>query len=172
MKYICNINNQFTKSLVVLLFPSIFEKLNIPVDELIANDELSSKAIEYDNNFAMAYYNRGFVYLNKKQYALATEDFSKSLAIFPNDEIALNNRGIAYFSIQDYKSAVNDFSKAIEVNPRYADAYYNRGITRYHLKLFDDAQNDFIKAEHLKELINSSKQSHRLNRKIKSIPAG
>jgi tetratricopeptide (TPR) repeat protein len=53
-----------------------------------------------ETNYAVAYYNRGITYYDKKDYARAHADWEKALQLNPNDANARNNlevlRGMGY----------------------------------------------------------------------------
>jgi tetratricopeptide (TPR) repeat protein len=87
---------------------------------------------------------------------LAVEEYSKAIAINPNNENLYYDRGVAYLrkmrmsannnSISDYyeaaNNAISDYSKAIDINPEFVHAYYNRssaycGIKKYDLAIAD-----------------------------------
>ena len=96
--------------------------------------EFFTKAIESDSNNAVAYFNRGLVYL--KAGSKYTPEGRASL-----------------------EEAILDFSRAVELKPDYVEAYYHRGLARIEfihfydspfgeaqINLFNEAIVDFHKA--------------------------
>jgi tetratricopeptide (TPR) repeat protein len=105
-------------------------------------------AINLDNNFALAFNNRGNAfYFYKKEYDLAFKDYTKAIELNPNLSQAYGNRGnVFYYDKKEYDSAFKDYTKAIELDPNVAGAYNNRGLTFYFKKEYDLAIKDFDKA--------------------------
>ncbi len=85
-----------------------------------------SKAIQTNPQDSNAYYNRGNVYLEIKEYDKAIVDFSKLIEINPQYAEAYNDRGYAYYLKKDYDKAITDYSKAININPKLLKSYHNR----------------------------------------------
>jgi tetratricopeptide (TPR) repeat protein len=75
----------------------------------------------------MAYYGRGFVYDNLKQYQRAVADYDQAIRLNPEFAKAYANRGLAYTKLGQHLQAVKDFDEAIRLKPDFADAYGNRG---------------------------------------------
>jgi len=91
-------------------------------------------------------YSRGNDYLRKGEYDRAIANYTKAIALDPNDAYAYNNRGLAYRKKGEHGRAIADHSKAIALDPNYFFAYYNRGNA--HKKKGDKEQAiaDFRKA--------------------------
>jgi len=91
-------------------------------------------------------YSRGNDYLRKGEYDRAIANYTKAIALDPNDAYAYNNRGLAYRKKGEHGRAITDYDKAIALNPNYFFAYYNRGNA--HKKKGDKEQAiaDFRKA--------------------------
>lgn len=58
---------------------------------------------------ARAYFLRGNVYLDQRQFALARDDYTRALELMPEDPIAYNNRGIAHRGLGQPAQAVADY---------------------------------------------------------------
>jgi len=78
------------------------------------------KAIEIDPEYADAYYYRGLVENEKKEYATAINDFTKAIEFKANYATAYYNRGIMRIQLKDTVNACNDFSKSLDLG--YAQA--------------------------------------------------
>ncbi|MFA9476192.1 MAG: tetratricopeptide repeat protein, partial [Filomicrobium sp.] len=70
-------------------------------------------------------------------------DYTKTVALDPNDAAAYTNRGNSYDDKGEYALAIADFDKAIALNPNDANAYYNRGNAYDDKGEYDLAIADF-----------------------------
>jgi len=121
-----------------------FEKAKY--DDAISN---YSKAISLDAKYALAYGNRGFAYVLKKQPNLiiqAIQDCTKAISLRPAAPDFYFYRGEAYLQKKLIDSAIIDFTKAIQLGPDTSDYYNSRGKAYNQKSLFDLAIPDFTKA--------------------------
>ena len=121
-----------------------FEKYKY--DDAISN---YSKAISIDAKYALAYGNRGFAYVLKKQPTLiiqAIQDCTKAISLQPAAPDFYFYRGEAYLQKKLIDSALIDFTKAIQLGPDTSDYYNSRGKAYNQKGLFDLAIPDFTKA--------------------------
>jgi len=121
-----------------------------------------TKAVQIDQYFTDAWYNRALAYSKLKEYSRAIEDYTKAIDLRPHFKMAYNNRGADKNELKDYAGALKDYTKAIELNSGYAKAWYNRGIVRMNLQEYEKAVSDFTKAI---ELEPGYKEAH-INREI------
>ncbi|HTA26353.1 MAG TPA: tetratricopeptide repeat protein, partial [Bacteroidia bacterium] len=78
---------------------------NPPQPELALADY--SKAIQLNPANAMAYLNRGSLYVDQfNKYDLAIADFNKTLELDPANTDAIVNKGIAYYRKEDFDEAL------------------------------------------------------------------
>jgi len=63
------------------------------------------------------------------QYALAVEDYTRSLELNPSNIKTYNNRGYSYAKSGNYEAAIADYDQAIQLDPSNSHAYHNRGIS-------------------------------------------
>jgi tetratricopeptide (TPR) repeat protein len=105
-----------------------------------------SKAIDLDNNYVDAYYNRGWLKNNQGKYQEAIKDFDIVLTIDPKYANAYTNRGFAYNNLHQYDLAIKDYNKAIELEPTNALNYYNLGCIHNDKNQFIKAIDNFNKA--------------------------
>ena len=86
------------------------------------------KAIEHNQNFAEAYYKRGLVYLDLKQYDKAIEDFNQAIKLGSSHAAeAYYNRGVAYLHRERYDKAI------------HAETYYNCGVEHFNKEQYNEA---------------------------------
>lgn len=76
------------------------------------------------------YHNRGFAYLQARQFPEALADFSKAIEINPLDANAWMGRGTLYTRTGSHDRAIAELTRAIEIDPRYAEAYAKRCFVR------------------------------------------
>ena len=87
--------------------------------DLIKND--LDKVIELAPDFVYAYYNRGSVLTQLRDYRGALADYDKAISLNPNFAEAYFNRGLTYIFIGENSKGVADLSKAGELG--IASAY-------------------------------------------------
>lgn len=102
-------------------------------------EEEYTKAISYDPNYYLAFYNRGVIRADyKNDFTGALEDYNQCLTINPNYADPYLNRGVMKaFQFKDYNGGVTDISKYINFSPNDYMGYYNRGTIKIQL-LEDD----------------------------------
>ena len=98
------------------------EKLNKDNDAIKTYDNL----IAVDNEFTMAWYNRGRLKLLKGEYDDAISDFKRTLELEPQFADAQNEIAIAHFKQKKYVEALDDFNVAHEINDRNETVIKNK----------------------------------------------
>jgi tetratricopeptide (TPR) repeat protein len=93
-----------------------------------------------------AYFQRGNLWLHKREGALAVADFNEALAQSPNDSAILHNRGLAWGLIGEHNQAIADFTEALRLDPNYGWAYEDRGRSWATLGASENAIADFTAA--------------------------
>ncbi len=94
-------------------------------DETIA---ATTKAVQLDPKYLLAYVTRSFAYIRLGNYQLAIADCNRAIELDPKISMAYVNRGIAYAKLGDYKQVLADSNRAIELDPKISMAYVNRGM--------------------------------------------
>jgi tetratricopeptide (TPR) repeat protein len=95
---------------------------------------------------AAFYINRGTTYHALKDYPKAIADYTKAIAINPEDADAYTYRGGAYDTLKDYPKAISDYTKVIAINPEDAYGYIIRGSIYAALEDYPKAIADYTKA--------------------------
>lgn len=80
-----------------------------------------------EETLAVTFYNRGNLYLNRREFERAIEDFSRAIRLKPKYERALFQRANAYYDHGEYDRAIEDYSRTIRLSPDLAQAYFHRG---------------------------------------------
>ena len=86
------------------------------------------KVLEINPQDAVAYYNIGNIYKEKKEYDAEIESYKKALSIKPDHVQSYNNRGNALKAKGDLDAAIEQFKAAINIKPDFAEAHYNLGV--------------------------------------------
>ena len=96
-------------------------------------------AVELNQEFVNAYYNRGLILEHQGDIAGAVNDYTRVIQLDPDNENAYNNRGGLFKKQGNLSGALADFNTAIRLNPSSPEGYANRGVLW-------QAQNDLKRA--------------------------
>jgi Flp pilus assembly protein TadD len=100
-------------------------------------------AVRPDLSDADAYYRRGLARAQRREYALAIEDFGKVIELNPTGAEAFNNRCWLRAVVGRLWEALADCDQALRLRPNYADALESRGLVSLKLGELDQAISDF-----------------------------
>jgi len=103
-------------------------------------------AVDHKKELSVIYGKRGRTYLKAGNYLNASEDFNKSLMLFPDSPETLNNLATCMRRIKNYDEALSFANKAVELNPGFSDAYNNRANINYCLGNTENAFSDYSSA--------------------------
>ena len=109
-------------------------------------EKLFNEAIELNPQNALAWHNRGWAYIEQKNYKQALTDFNMAAELNPNSELPYFGRGFVYIGQKKYSEAVAQYDKVIAMNPKYAAAWNNRGAAKSWLNQMQEAIADYNKA--------------------------
>ena len=93
------------------------------------------KALVFDPNFHLAYFQLGVLQKKQGKSKLAISSLKKVIEIKPDHDKTWFTLGTAYESDGEFDKAIDNYKKAIEINPGYSKAYGNLG------KLYTENQN-------------------------------
>ena len=99
-----------------------------------------SHDVPYPQLSASEYYEHGNRALQRREYQAAINDYTRAIALDPDDAFAYNNRGLAYGNIDDFQAAIRDYDKAIALDPDDAEVYNNRGLAKSKLGNLHEAE--------------------------------
>ena len=108
-------------------------------------EEQFSAAISGQESY-QAYSHRAFARMKQGDDKGAEEDFSRLIALYPDDAELYHQRGICRGKQGKYNAALEDFSKAIGMEPENPALYSDRGYTYACKKDFSAAVEDYTKA--------------------------
>ncbi|MDX2231002.1 MAG: tetratricopeptide repeat protein [Leptolyngbyaceae cyanobacterium bins.349] len=99
---------------------------------------------------AQDYFELGSIFLNKRVYSQAINQFQKSLKCddLPDVESALvyNALGYAYFAQEQYDVAIRNYKEALKVDPAYVTALNNLGHAYERKQLTNQALEAYEQA--------------------------
>jgi tetratricopeptide (TPR) repeat protein len=99
------------------------------------------------NNLSAAdWFDRGYAFIQSKNYMGALEAYNKAIELNPKEAMTYYNRGTTYAVLENYQQAINDYNNAIKLNPKFVSAYINRGNAYDALRNYQQAIRDFDKA--------------------------
>ena len=105
------------------------------IGEYKAAMEAYTKCIEVEP-IAEAYFNRGHVKYELKNYIGAIEDILTAIKLKPSVSApGYSDIGLYKYALNEYQSSIEYCTKSIELNPKQAEAYTNRAFSKRMLKL-------------------------------------
>lgn len=90
--------------------------------------QVFNRAISLDPTLATAYFSRGLIFMQRRDYVSAISDFNQAITLDSNYAIALVMRGRAYFYKADYVQALQNLNRSLEIQPELAPTYVSRGM--------------------------------------------
>lgn len=94
-----------------------------------------------------AYMNRAACEWELGDLNAAILDYSKAIALRPNDATGYTERGAARYNLNLHDLAIEDFTRSIEIDPRSAITYNRRALAYMAKNQFAEALSDLNSAE-------------------------
>ena len=102
------------------------------------------------HDLAGTYVNRGVLFMNRRDYANARQDFESAIALEPTLGDAFVNRGAALIGERRFLEGVNEITRGLALGSEEpAKGYYNRAIAYEALDNETAAYYDYVKASEL-----------------------
>jgi tetratricopeptide (TPR) repeat protein len=105
-----------------------------------------SKAAANPEDHALSGEQLGDLYMARKQYREATEQYRSLSEQDPRNAVYLNKLGIALHQQTVLRAALKYYERAVKVDPKYADAENNIGTIWYQRKKYSKAIRAYQKA--------------------------
>ena len=121
---------------IYLILSNIDEELNHGYKSV----ELLKEGLKKNPEFYKAYYNLGRIYMQRRIYTLATENFELAVQYNKKSPWAYYNLGCTQMYLGDYKSAKKNLIKAITLKNDEKDFYYNLAFANKKLGKEKEAQ--------------------------------
>jgi Ca-activated chloride channel homolog len=97
-------------------------------------------------------YEKGYVFLMKKDLEAAITHLTKSIAIYPSFVAAHNALGTAYLNQGQSQQAYDQFAQAVGLDDHLPNSYLNLGCAELALNQYDDAEKSLKKASSIAPL--------------------
>lgn len=125
------------------LVPALLDRL----DSFSSSTKLWSDVVQKNTEanaplVERGYHNRGFAYLQARQFSEAMRDFNKAIEINAQDANAYLGRGVLHTRTGSHDKALADLDRAIAIDPRYAEAYAKRCFVKMMIDKPTDALPD------------------------------
>ena len=124
------------------IFPVLIGRSTDPQADLKRADELASRAIAVDANYAWGHFAKGNVLRVERRFADAIAEFERALALDPNAVEAIGTIGFTYGEAGQYEKGIEVFDKAIRLSPHDADLflwYGGKSLAYFALQQDDQA---------------------------------
>ncbi|WP_217578139.1 tetratricopeptide repeat protein [Mesorhizobium sp. GbtcB19] len=112
-------------------------------DEAVAADGTDLRA-------AMPLLKRGDAFYAKRKYDRAVAEYSRALALAPNEPSTYSARARARMQKGEYDAALSDVNRALEIDPSYITAYHARALILIKKREPEKAIADFDRAIEMK----------------------
>lgn len=106
---------------------------NVPISGGTKSSPAQDQSSASPSPEAEAFKSQGNAAMQKKDYALAIECYSKAIAITPLNPIYLSNRAAAYSASHQHAEAQVDAEMAVAADPKYTKAWSRLGLARFVL---------------------------------------
>jgi len=95
-------------------------------------------SISRNSEFIESYISRGNIWMRRREYSRAIDDFTRAIRLDSSRAELFNYRGFARVSLtpnntREINSAIEDFTRAISLNRNYVDALINRSHAFYQI---------------------------------------
>ena len=98
-----------------------------------------TKAILFNPDYDIAYYNRANAKMSIKNYKGAIDDYTKAIELNEKFSQAYYNRALLKYEIGDFEGELSDYHLAIKYCEPDADVYNNLGRALYDLERFKES---------------------------------
>ncbi|RAZ86945.1 hypothetical protein DPM33_26720 [Mesorhizobium hawassense] len=103
-----------------------------------------------DLRTAMPLLKRGDAFYAKRKYDRAVAEYSRALALAPNEPSTYSARARARMQKGDYDGALSDINRALEIDPSYITAYHARALILIKKREPEKAIADYNRAIEMK----------------------
>jgi tetratricopeptide (TPR) repeat protein len=132
---------------------------------------LQNKLVK-EKGTAKDYYELGSIYLDKKLFLQATNQFQKALKaadeISPEESVLIYNAlGFAYFAQEQYDLAIRNYKEALKLFPTYVTALNNLGHAYERKQLTTQALESYSEAlQHEPNNVTAKRRAEALRKRV------
>ncbi|MCF1751563.1 tetratricopeptide repeat protein [Mariniradius sediminis] len=154
------------KNLIKLLIPVLFSVSLLACDSpedkkgrflLKGNEKLNqndakaaidfyTEALNIDDQYRDALFNRALVYQQLNQLDLAIRDLDAILTSNPTDSLAVFQRGVCLLDNGEYYKALGDTKNLLKINPESWKGHFLQGLIYEKMKNLEEARSSFLAA--------------------------
>ena len=129
--------------------PEIMHQYAILSSSLCDSDtaeRMLKKVIKMNPDFAKAHKDLGIIYLNKRLFDYAEDEFETALKLSPNDFEILFEYGNYFYSVSKNLEADRYYSEALDIEPNNVLALTFMGLNKLILNKLDEAHDYIMRA--------------------------
>ena len=108
-------------------------------------EQILKKVCGLNPTFARAHKDLGVIYLNKRLFDYAKEEFEKAYELEPENVSIIVEYANYLHSISDFKQADEYYQKALDIEPEHASALAFSALNKTHLHQIDIAKEQITK---------------------------
>ncbi len=116
-----------------------FAHICVKTDDMDKAEKILKKVVELNPEFASAHKDLGVLYLRKRLFDYAEDEFNQAMKLAPDDFDILFEYANYLHATTDFEKADVYYKKALDVEPENVDALGFSALNKIHLKEFDDA---------------------------------
>lgn len=116
-----------------------FAHLCVKTNDMDKAEKILKKVVDLNPEFAMAHKDLGVLYLSKRLFDYAEDEFNKALKIAPDNFDILFEYANYLHSTTDFKKADEYYQKALQINPEDSDALGFSALNKIQLNELDKA---------------------------------
>lgn len=111
-------------------------------NDLDTAETILKKVVELNPDFAQAHKDLGVIYLNKRLFNYAKDEFEQACKLLPNDANILFEYANFLHSISEFKKAQEFYKKVIEQNPEDINALAFSALNSISMNDLENAKHD------------------------------
>ncbi len=123
-----------------------FAHICLTLQDLDRAEKILKKVIELKPDFANAHKDLGVLYLSKRLFDYAKDEFTAALDVAPEDFSILSEYANFLHATADFKEADKYYQKALEINPNGYETLAFSALNKMFLKEYDIALEQINKA--------------------------
>ena len=114
-------------------------------DDIDRAEQILKKVCGLNPEFGPAHKDLGVIYLNKRLFDYAKDEFEKAYAIEPHNYSVVVEYANYLHSVSEFEKADELYQKAIALEPENPNALAFSALNKTHLKQIDEAKNQITK---------------------------
>lgn len=125
-----------------------FANICVRTNDMDKAEKILKKVIELNPEFALAHKDLGIIYLQKRLFDYAQDEFGQALKLAPDDFDVLFEYANYLHATTKFKEADEYYQKALAIDPHHTDALGFSALNKIHLNDLDKAYEQIEHALH------------------------